>query len=131
MQKKEVSTPAYGKRVEHLKAVIKSCGMRFDFLPPFLSLDVSLLTDLFTWFIFCHSIPPSIYKKVKQVPENKREAQLIKELEGILSKEGLSSNPSEKGIYIWFCCCTCPLVCYAPIDMRKGSGTFNHLGTSF
>ncbi|KAJ4700658.1 DNA ligase 1-like isoform X1 [Melia azedarach] len=71
MQRKEVSTPAYGKRVEHLKTVIKSCGM---------------------------SVPPSIYKKVKQVPENKREAQLIKELEDILSREGLSSNPSEKEI---------------------------------
>lgn len=71
IKKKEVSTPAYGKRVEHLKTVIKSCGM---------------------------SIAPSIYKKVKQAPENKREAQLIKELEGILSREGLSSNPSEKEI---------------------------------
>ncbi|XP_057993909.1 uncharacterized protein LOC110643824 isoform X2 [Hevea brasiliensis] len=70
VKKKEASTPAYGKRVEHLKSVIKSCGM---------------------------SVPPAIYKKVKQVPENKREAQLIKELEEILSKEGLSSNPSEKG----------------------------------
>ncbi|OMO62666.1 hypothetical protein CCACVL1_22694 [Corchorus capsularis] len=64
-------TPVYGKHVEHLKSVIKSCGM---------------------------SIPPSIYKRVKQVPENKREGQLIKELEDILSKEGLSSNPSEKEI---------------------------------
>ncbi|KDO80689.1 hypothetical protein CISIN_1g007639mg [Citrus sinensis] len=71
IKKKVVSTPAYGKRVEHLKTVIKSCGM---------------------------SIPPSVYKKVKQAPENKREAQLIKELEGILSREGLSSNPSEKEI---------------------------------
>ncbi|KAI4337802.1 hypothetical protein L6164_016177 [Bauhinia variegata] len=70
-KKKEVSSPAYGKRVEHLKSVIKACGM---------------------------SVPPSIYKKIKQVPENKREAQLIKELEEILSKEGLSSNPSEKEI---------------------------------
>jgi hypothetical protein len=42
-------------------------------------------------------VPPSIYKKVKQAPENKREARLIKELEEILSREGLSSNPSEKG----------------------------------
>lgn len=42
-------------------------------------------------------IPPVIYKKVKQAPENKREGQLIKELEEILSREGLSSNPSEKG----------------------------------
>jgi hypothetical protein len=32
------------------------------------------------------------------VPENKREAHLIKELEEILSKEGLSANPSEKGM---------------------------------
>lgn len=29
LQEKEVSTPAYGKRVEHLKSVIKCCGMRF------------------------------------------------------------------------------------------------------
>ncbi|KAI9201379.1 hypothetical protein LWI28_022499 [Acer negundo] len=70
-KKKEVATPAYGKRVEHLKTVIKSCGM---------------------------SVPPSVYKKVKQAPENKRESQLIKELENILSREGLSSNPSEKEI---------------------------------
>ncbi|KAL3014456.1 hypothetical protein AAZX31_06G107400 [Glycine max] len=69
-KKKEVSTPVYGKHVEHLKSVIKACGM---------------------------SVPPVIYKKVKQVPENKREEQLIKELEEILSREGLSSNPSEKG----------------------------------
>ncbi|CAK7346995.1 unnamed protein product [Dovyalis caffra] len=71
VKKKEASTPVYGKRVEHLKSVIKSCGM---------------------------SVPPVIYKKVKQVAENKREAQLIKELEDILSREGLSSNPSEKEI---------------------------------
>ncbi|KAG6786171.1 hypothetical protein POTOM_007766 [Populus tomentosa] len=71
VKKKEASTSAYGKRVEHLKSVIKSCGM---------------------------SVPPSIYKKVKQAPENKREARLIKELEEILSREGLSSNPSEKDI---------------------------------
>lgn len=31
------------------------------------------------------------------MPENKREGQLINELEEILSREGLSSNPSEKG----------------------------------
>ncbi|KAK8580251.1 hypothetical protein V6N13_143368 [Hibiscus sabdariffa] len=69
--RKETSAPVYGKRVEHLKSVIKSCGM---------------------------SVPPSIYKRVKQVPENKREAQLIKELQEILYKEGLSANPSEKEI---------------------------------
>ncbi|WCJ44628.1 hypothetical protein M5689_025286 [Euphorbia peplus] len=71
VKKKEVPTPAYGKNVEHLRSVIKSCGM---------------------------SVPPVIYKKVKQVPESKREAELIKELKEILSKEGLSSNPSEKEI---------------------------------
>ncbi|KAL9313599.1 hypothetical protein ACSQ67_019051 [Phaseolus vulgaris] len=70
-KKKEVSTPVYGKRVETLKSVIKACGM---------------------------GVPPSIYKKIKQVSENKREGQLIKELEEILSREGLSSNPSEKEI---------------------------------
>ncbi|KAJ9167080.1 hypothetical protein P3X46_021757 [Hevea brasiliensis] len=71
VKKREASTPAYGKHVEHLKSVIKSCGM---------------------------SVPPVVYKKVKQVPESKREAQLIKELEEILSRAGLSSNPSEKEI---------------------------------
>ncbi|XP_050366092.1 uncharacterized protein LOC126784658 [Argentina anserina] len=71
VKKKEVSAPAYGKRVEHLRSVIKACGM---------------------------SVPPSIYKKVKQVPENKREGHLIKELEDILSREGLSSSPNEKEI---------------------------------
>ncbi|KAM7253115.1 hypothetical protein ACFE04_025733 [Oxalis oulophora] len=70
-KKKEVSTPAYGKHVEHLKSVIKACGL---------------------------SVPPVIYKKVKQAAEEKREVRLIKELEEILSKEGLSSNPSEKEI---------------------------------
>ncbi|XVE55355.1 hypothetical protein DITRI_Ditri03aG0152000 [Diplodiscus trichospermus] len=71
VKRKEMSAPVYGKRVENLKTVIKSCGM---------------------------SVPPSIYKRVKQLAENKREAQLIKELEEILSKEGLSANPSEKEI---------------------------------
>ncbi|KFK36197.1 hypothetical protein AALP_AA4G090500 [Arabis alpina] len=68
---KETATPTYGKRVEHLKSVIKSCGM---------------------------SIPPTIYRKAKQAPEDKREATLIKELEQVLAKEGLSSDPSEKEI---------------------------------
>jgi len=41
------------------------------------------------------------------VPENEREAQLIKELEQILSREGLSANPSEKGMncnlaHVWW-----------------------------
>ncbi|XP_058115372.1 uncharacterized protein LOC131258227 isoform X5 [Magnolia sinica] len=70
-KKRETSTQVYGKRVEHLKSIIKACGM---------------------------SIPPSVYKRAKQAPKNKREARLIKELEEILGKEGLSSNPFEKEI---------------------------------
>ncbi|XP_048130022.1 glutamic acid-rich protein-like [Rhodamnia argentea] len=70
-KKKEVSTPTYGKSVDRLKSIIKSCGM---------------------------SVPPSIYKKVKQVSEDKREAFLMKELEEILSREGLSTNPTDKEI---------------------------------
>ncbi|KAF8377037.1 hypothetical protein HHK36_030409 [Tetracentron sinense] len=69
VKKKEVSTQAYGKHVEHLKSIIKSCAM---------------------------SVPPTVYKRVKQAPESKRESYLIKELEAILGKEGLSTNPSEK-----------------------------------
>ncbi|KAK2974449.1 hypothetical protein RJ640_002856 [Escallonia rubra] len=42
-------------------------------------------------------VPPSVYKKAKQVPDNKREGILIKELAEILSREGLSTNPTEKG----------------------------------
>ncbi|KAF9608446.1 hypothetical protein IFM89_009812 [Coptis chinensis] len=70
-KKREASTQVHGKNVEHLKSVIRSCGM---------------------------SIPPSVYKRAKQAPENKREACLIKELEEMLRREGLSSNPSEKEI---------------------------------
>ncbi|KAM7258447.1 hypothetical protein ACFE04_014188 [Oxalis oulophora] len=70
-KKREISTPGYGKHAEHLRSVIKACGL---------------------------SVPPVIYKKVRQFPEGKREAQLIKELEEILSREGLSSRPSEKEI---------------------------------
>lgn len=69
--RKEKSAPGYGRRVENLKSIIKACGM---------------------------SVPPSIYKKVKQVPDDERETFLVKELEGILSREGLSKNPSEKEI---------------------------------
>ncbi|KAK6144994.1 hypothetical protein DH2020_021814 [Rehmannia glutinosa] len=68
-QRKEKLAPGYGKQVENLKSIIKACGM---------------------------SVAPSIYKKAKQVPEEKREAFIVKELEGILSREGLSKNPSEK-----------------------------------
>lgn len=71
LKKKPLPTPVYGKHVEHLKSIIKACGM---------------------------SVPPSVYKKAKQVPDNKRESFLTKLLEDILSKEGLSSNPSEKEI---------------------------------
>lgn len=71
VKKKEDPKAGYGKKVEHLKSVIKSCGM---------------------------SVPPSVYKRVKQAPEDKREACLIKELEEILAKEGLSTSPSEKEI---------------------------------
>ncbi|CAL5348387.1 unnamed protein product [Camellia sinensis] len=71
VKKKEVAAPAYGKRVEHLKSIIKSCGM---------------------------SVPPVVYKRAKQVSENKREAFVVKELEEILSREGLSKDPSEKEI---------------------------------
>ncbi|KAJ8551202.1 hypothetical protein K7X08_000572 [Anisodus acutangulus] len=69
---KGASTNAgYGKRVEHLKSIFKACGM---------------------------SVAPSIYKRAKQVSDDKREGFLIKELEKILSAEGLSTNPSEKEI---------------------------------
>ncbi|KAH0713914.1 hypothetical protein KY289_009873 [Solanum tuberosum] len=61
----------YGKRVEHLKSIFKACGM---------------------------SVAPSIYKRAKQVSDDKREGFLIKELEKILSAEGLSMNPTEKEI---------------------------------
>lgn len=71
VKKKEVALPSYGKRVERLKSVIKSCGM---------------------------IVPPVIYKKAKQVPEDEREAFVRKELEEILSREGLSTDPSEKEI---------------------------------
>ncbi|KAA8538488.1 hypothetical protein F0562_028141 [Nyssa sinensis] len=71
VKKREISAPAYGKKVESLKSIIKSCGM---------------------------SVPPSVYRRAKQAPENKREAFLIKELAEILSREGLSTNPTEKEI---------------------------------
>ncbi|ONM26854.1 hypothetical protein ZEAMMB73_Zm00001d007435 [Zea mays] len=70
-KRKRQQTPAYGKQAEHLKSIIKSCGM---------------------------TIPPTVYRRVKQAAENKREACLIKELQDILEKEGLSKNPSEKEI---------------------------------
>ncbi|XP_078441208.1 DNA ligase [Wolffia australiana] len=69
--KKATPVQAYGKTVERLKSVIKSCGL---------------------------GIPPTVYKRVKQAPEDKRESCLIKELKDILGKEGLSTNPSEKEV---------------------------------
>ncbi|KAK3120351.1 hypothetical protein QOZ80_9AG0686220 [Eleusine coracana subsp. coracana] len=70
-KRKRQPAPTYGKQVEHLRSIIKSCGM---------------------------SVPPSVYRRAKQAPDNKRDAWLIKELEEILEKEGLSKNPSEKEI---------------------------------
>lgn len=43
------------------------------------------------------SVPPVIYKKAKQVPDDEREDFIVKELEKILEKEGLSRKPDEKG----------------------------------
>lgn len=68
-------------------------------------LGISLRSSVFVhipgillfYYFFCGSVPPNIYKKAKQAPEEKREATLIEELEQILAKEGLSSDPSEKG----------------------------------
>lgn len=70
-EKKEVAAPVYGKKVERLKSIIKACGM---------------------------TVAPSVYRKAKQASEDKREDFLVKELKEILSKEGLSANPSEKEI---------------------------------
>lgn len=61
----------HDKEAEHLKKIIKACGM---------------------------NVPPSIYKKAKQVSDSKRDSFLREELEGILRRQGLSSNPSEKEI---------------------------------
>lgn len=69
--RKEKPAPGYGRKVEHLKSVIKACGM---------------------------SVAPSIYKKANQVPDEKREDFIVKELEGILLREGLSKDPNEKEI---------------------------------
>ncbi|GJT85458.1 high mobility group nucleosome-binding domain-containing protein 5-like protein, partial [Tanacetum coccineum] len=69
--KKEVVAPVYVKKVEHLRSIIKACGM---------------------------SVAPTLYKKAKQAPEEKHETLFIKELQQLLSKEGLSTNPSEKDL---------------------------------
>ncbi|CAN1235914.1 hypothetical protein LINPERPRIM_LOCUS4648 [Linum perenne] len=71
VKKREASTPAptYGKRVEHLKSVIKACAM---------------------------SVPPTVYKKVKQVSEEIKEVrkkkERAKELEGIDMSNIVSSS---------------------------------------
>ncbi|CAN6468446.1 unnamed protein product [Victoria cruziana] len=70
-EEKPKTSLEYGKKVEHLKNIIRSCGM---------------------------CVPPSVYKRVKQAPESKQESSLVKELEDILTREGLSLNPSEKEI---------------------------------
>lgn len=63
--------PADSRRVEQLKEVIQACGMK---------------------------IAPQVYRRAKQAPEEKRDGVLVRELEAILEKEGLSSRPSEKEI---------------------------------
>ncbi|XP_031484495.1 uncharacterized protein LOC116253694 isoform X2 [Nymphaea colorata] len=70
-EKKSKSSLEYGKKIEHLKNIIRSCGM---------------------------CVPPSVYKRVKQAPESKQVSSLFKELEDILRREGLPLNPSEKEI---------------------------------
>ncbi|KAK3036780.1 hypothetical protein RJ639_030810 [Escallonia herrerae] len=70
VKKKEILLPAYGKRVEHLKSVIKSCGM---------------------------GVPPSVYKKAKQaimeIKDARKRKERAKELEGIdMSNIVLSSR---------------------------------------
>lgn len=102
-KKSETSTTSYGKRVERLKSIIKSCGMRY-FRPLNWLIWILSSTSFFHWSIICcwsfsfhSSVPPSVYRKAKQAPESKREAYLMKEMEEILRREGLSTNPSEKG----------------------------------
>ncbi|CAM6015107.1 unnamed protein product [Sphagnum balticum] len=63
--------PNYGKKVEQMKNIIKACGM---------------------------AVPPIIYRKVKQAPEPEKEAILIRELEAILNREGLSVPASKEEI---------------------------------
>ena len=45
-------------------------------------------------------MPPSVYKKAKQAPEERRETVLIKELEAILAKEGLTGSASKDGMVL-------------------------------
>lgn len=63
--------PVYSKQVEHLRSVIKACGM---------------------------NVSPSIYKKAKNAPSGKQEAVLVKELESMLKREGLTPQATEKEI---------------------------------
>jgi hypothetical protein len=46
----------------------------------------------------CCRVPPIIYRKVKQAPEPEKEAILIRELEAILNREGLSVHASKEEI---------------------------------
>ncbi|KAJ7520591.1 hypothetical protein O6H91_19G012200 [Diphasiastrum complanatum] len=62
---------AHSKFIERLRQTIKACGL---------------------------SVPPHVYRKAKQAPEQERDQVLEKELEAILDREGLSVNASEKEI---------------------------------
>lgn len=42
-------------------------------------------------------IGPSVYKKAKDADAEDREAVLVRGLQDLLKKEGLSSHPSDKG----------------------------------
>lgn len=63
--------PVQNKKIEHVKKIIKACGL---------------------------SIPPQIYKRMKQLSDEKQDKFLMEELEAILSRQGLSLNPSDKEI---------------------------------
>lgn len=45
-------------------------------------------------------MPQSVYRKAKQAPEERREIVVVKELEAILSKEGLTANASKDGVVL-------------------------------
>ena len=52
-------------------------------------------------------MPPSVYRKAKQAPEERREIVLVKELEAILSKESLTANASKDGMLLSICFFSC------------------------
>lgn len=55
--------------------------------------------------LYCR-VPPNIYKKVKQASEDEREGVLLKELESILKREGLSAGASKDGMRQRITCCS-------------------------